>query len=109
MVCAISDTRSSIGEYLSRYNVFQVADVAGIRYNLDYGLPGTRPGGETPEWELFDCQEDPLEIMNQYGNPDYAEIVTEMTALLDKKMLEIGDIPEHNSLRSSLAQLQIEN
>lgn len=72
------------------------------RYNLDYGLPGTRPGGEPPEWELFDCQEDPLEIMNQYENPAYSSIVKDMTALLDKKMLEIGDVPEHGSLRHSL-------
>lgn len=44
--------------------------------------------------------------MNQYNNPDYAEIVKDMIILLDKKMLEIGDIPEHDSLHTSLALLQ---
>ncbi len=67
-------------------------------YNLDYGLPGTHPGGETPEWELFDCREDPLELMNRYKNPDYADVVKDMTALLNDKMLQIGDIPEHGPI-----------
>lgn len=64
-------------------------------YNQDFGLPGTRPGGEPPEWELFDCEEDPLELLNQYGNPKYTHVVKEMTALLEAKMAEIGDIWEH--------------
>lgn len=64
-------------------------------YNLDYGLAGTRPGGEPPEWELFDCERDPLELLNQYANPAYAGVVREMTALLEAKMAEIGDIWEH--------------
>ena len=76
-----------------------------LRYNLDYGLPGTRPGGEPPEWEMFDCQEDPLELMNQYANPDYAAVVKDMTLLLDQKMLQIGDIPEHGSLRHSTSRV----
>ena len=33
--------------------------------------------------------------MNQYNNPEYAEVIKEMTVLLDEKMLQIGDIPEH--------------
>lgn len=37
--------------------------------------------------------------MNQYSDPKYADIVKEMTALLDAKMLEIGDVPEHGSLK----------
>ena len=37
--------------------------------------------------------------MNQYENPAYCDIVKDMTALLDKKMLEIGDVPEHGSLQ----------
>lgn len=37
--------------------------------------------------------------MNQYDNPAYSKVVEEMTALLDEKMLEIGDVPEHGHLR----------
>lgn len=64
-------------------------------YNQDYGLPGTRPGGEPPEWELFDCECDPLELMNVYRDPAYAQVVREMTQALDAKMREIGDDPAH--------------
>ncbi|KAJ5466771.1 Alkaline phosphatase-likealpha/beta/alpha [Penicillium sp. IBT 31633x] len=34
-------------------------------YNDDLLVEGARPGGEEcREWELFDCQEDPLELFN---------------------------------------------
>ena len=104
MASETSGIRSSIGECLIIFRVLETHAklVLPKRYNLDYGLPGTRPGGEPPEWELFDCQEDPLELMNQYENPAYSHIVKDMTALLDRKMLEIGDVPEHGSLRNSL-------
>ena len=64
-------------------------------YNEGFDLPGTNHGGEDKEWELFDCQEDPLEICNLYHNPDYQDIVAMMTTALTKKMHEIGDIPMH--------------
>ncbi len=64
-------------------------------YNEGYGLPGTNHGGEDREWELFDCEEDPLELFNVYTDASYQGVVADMTALLDKKMAEIGDEPEH--------------
>ncbi len=64
-------------------------------YNEGYGLPGTNHGGEDKEWELFDCQEDPLELFNVYSDVAYKDVVTEMTVLLNKKMAEIGDDPAH--------------
>ncbi|KAI1504322.1 alkaline-phosphatase-like protein [Biscogniauxia marginata] len=64
-------------------------------YAEDFGLPGTRPGGEEKEWELFDCLEDPLELFNVYHDPKYADVVKTMTRLLEDKMLEIGDEPVH--------------
>jgi arylsulfatase A-like enzyme len=64
-------------------------------YNQGFGLPGTKPGGEEPEWELFDCDADPLELVNLYHDERYAEVIRMMTAELDRKMLEIGDEPEH--------------
>jgi len=65
-------------------------------YNEGFDLPGTQPGGEEKEWELFDCEEDPLELFNCYNNPEYKDIVRDMTIILNKKMLEIGDIPQHD-------------
>ena len=60
-------------------------------YNQGLGLPGTQTGGQAPEWELFDCEKDPLELFNCYPDPAYQPQVARMTALLEAKMLEIGD------------------
>ncbi|MCP4383307.1 MAG: sulfatase [Hyphomicrobiales bacterium] len=64
-------------------------------YNEGYDLPGTNHGGEDREWELFDCEKDPLELFNVYSNPDYQNVVLQMTQALEAKMAEIGDDPEH--------------
>lgn len=64
-------------------------------YNENYDLPGTQPGGETKEWELFDCEKDPLELFNCYNDAKYAGVVHTMTIELERKMQEIGDEPEH--------------
>ncbi|KAJ5336366.1 uncharacterized protein N7506_004388 [Penicillium brevicompactum] len=64
-------------------------------YNEDFGIEGTRPGGEEKEWELFDCEEDPLELFNCYHEEKYGDVVKRMTRLLEDKMEEIGDEPVH--------------
>lgn len=64
-------------------------------YNEDFGIPGTRPGGQEKEWELFDCDQDPLELFNCYADPRYADVVKLMMRLLEEKMEEIGDEPVH--------------
>ena len=64
-------------------------------YNEGYELPGTNHGGEDREWELFDCEKDPLELFNCYAQPEYQAIVRTMKVELEKKMMEIGDEPEH--------------
>ena len=48
-----------------------------------------------PEREFFDCVEDPLELINCYGDSRYSDEVSRMRALLDAKMSEIGDVPRH--------------
>ena len=58
-------------------------------------MPGTNHGGEDREWELFDCEKDPLELFNCYSQPEYQEVVKKMKIELQKKMMEIGDEPEH--------------
>lgn len=64
-------------------------------YNEGYDLPGTSAGGQPREWELFDCEKDPLELFNVFGEPQYTEVAKRMIAQLDDKMREIGDEPEH--------------
>ncbi|KAJ9233277.1 hypothetical protein DTO169E5_7088 [Paecilomyces variotii] len=70
-------------------------------YNEALEVPGAHPGAEDQkEWELFDCQEDPLELFNVYHEPRYQDIVKEMTVLLEQKMAEIGDDPVHPRIKS---------
>ncbi|KAH8898984.1 alkaline phosphatase-like protein [Thozetella sp. PMI_491] len=68
-------------------------------YNEDLGVEGARPPDDfrDKEWELFDCDEDPLELFNVYHNPRYQDVVRDMTALLEEKMAEIGDEPVHKA------------
>lgn len=66
-------------------------------YNEGYDLPGTNEGGQDREWELFDCEKDPLELFNVYADPAYSAVVADMTGKLNRKMAEIGDVPEHDT------------
>lgn len=36
------------------------------------------------EWELYDLKNDPAEMMNQYGNPEYADVVQELKGKLSE-------------------------
>ncbi|RDW91885.1 putative sulfatase [Coleophoma crateriformis] len=84
----IHDARAHYGIRNQRYKLI-------YWYNKGFGLPGTQLGGEEPEWELFDCEKDPLELVNIYHEDEYKDVVALMTKELDLKMLEIGDEPEH--------------
>lgn len=66
-------------------------------YNDGMGLPGTGPADSEKEWELFDCQEDPLELFNLWGSEgkEVAGVRERMVRLLEGKMEEIGDEPAH--------------
>jgi arylsulfatase A-like enzyme len=74
-------------------------------YNDPLGQLGANAGTEPPEWELFDCDEDPFELHNRADSPAHAGIFAQMLAKLDAKMAEIGDIPEHDGA-AVLASLQ---
>ena len=64
-------------------------------YKEDFGEKGAQPGGGEPEWELFDLNKDPQEMRNVYHDPEYADVVSDMTRRLDAEMARIGDIPCH--------------
>ncbi|GAA5843772.1 hypothetical protein JCM11251_006803 [Rhodosporidiobolus azoricus] len=74
-------------------------------YNEGFGLPGTGAGGQEREWELFDCESDPLELFNVWHSQEYAEVREEMVVWLNDKMAEIGDEPVHQ-LGVSATQLE---
>ena len=71
-------------------------------YNQGYDLEGTRKGGEEQEWELFDVQEDPLELINVWSDPKHMEAREKMLRRLEKKMEEIGDLPAHTPFLSAV-------
>jgi len=58
------------------------------RYKLIYYYRDD-PGPQ--EWELFDLQNDPLEMRSVYGDPDYADVVTELKEELLRLRSEVGD------------------
>lgn len=66
-------------------------------YNKDLGQAGARPNGAPPEWELFDCEQDPMELTNVANDPAYAQVFADMLVKLDTKQAQIGDAPEHDS------------
>ena len=85
------------------HNAFAHYGIRDDRWKLIYwyadplGQPGAHPGDEPPEWELFDCASDPHELHNLAHDPAHDAEFARMLALLDAKMAEIGDLPEHDS------------
>ncbi len=43
------------------------------------------------EWELFDLEQDPMEMCSVYDDPDYAEVVAELKDELARLRSEVGD------------------
>ncbi|HAS84267.1 MAG TPA: sulfatase [Verrucomicrobia bacterium] len=74
-------------------------------YNEPMNLPGaTAATFAEKDWELFDLQEDPLELNNCFHDQDKKDVVIHMLRLLDEKQTQIGDVPAHDS-RTVLAML----
>lgn len=75
-------------------------------YGMDYtnihkekivqGKDGNRFWGNTPAaWELYDLEKDPMEMVNQYSNLEYATIASNLKQRLLSLRKEIGDTDEH--------------
>ncbi|BGP32613.1 hypothetical protein JCM10296v2_004394 [Rhodotorula toruloides] len=95
------------------HNAYAHYGIRNHRYKLIYwyaesfDLPGTGKGGQEREWELFDCEKDPLELFNCWSDPSYGEMRGEMVRLLNDKMETIGDVPVHKvgGLAAELAEI----
>ncbi|MET7542364.1 sulfatase/phosphatase domain-containing protein [Streptomyces sp. NPDC005507] len=61
------------------------------------GQVGASPQTCAPQWELFDLERDPDELHNRYDDPEYAQIVEDLTARLTALQLHYLDTPEHVS------------
>ncbi len=65
-----------------------------VRYpGTGAGVPGASPEMRTPEWELFDLEEDPFELKSVYEDSAYAGVVHELTAELGRLQAEFLDDP----------------
>lgn len=69
------------------------------RYKLIYfyaderGLAGAGSMAYTPEWELYDLVADPHELRNCYHDPEYADVVADLTRRLHELQASLGDAP----------------
>lgn len=69
------------------------------RYKLIYfysdgmGLPGSSPFTYAPEWELYDMQTDPDELINVYHHAEYRETRERLKVQLWELQAELGDAP----------------
>lgn len=59
------------------------------------GQVGAKEENREPEWELFDLERDPDELCNRYDDPEYADVVKELTTRLTDLQVAYGDTPEH--------------
>ncbi len=70
------------------HNVYAHYGIRTRRYKLIYYYEQA-PGPQ--EWELFDLEEDPRELMNVYHEPAYAETVKELRTELAALRRQLGD------------------
>jgi len=62
-------------------------------YNDGFGLPFTGFWVYPPEWELYDLDSDPSELVNVYDDPAYAQIRDELTVAMWREQSRLGDAP----------------
>ena len=79
------------------HNVYAHYGLRTHRYKLIYyyadalDQPGSGTESCPPEWELFDLEKDPHELMNVYADPAYAGKVPELKRELHRLQAEVGD------------------
>ena len=58
-------------------------------YGKDYRVKGLK---DTPiAWEFYDLEKDPYEMKNEYGNPEYKEIIVSMKEKLKEARVELNE------------------
>lgn len=83
--------------HLSHHHVPAHYGIRTHRYKLIYyygealGTSGSVNQSTEPEWELFDLEKDPNEMCSVYDDPEYADVVKELTAELYRHKEEAMD------------------
>lgn len=62
-------------------------------YSAGLGLPGTGFYDYPPEWELYDLDRDPWEVVNVYDDPAYREIRERLKVEMAREQERLGDRP----------------
>ncbi len=94
--------------HLAHHHVYAHYGVRTLQHKLIYyyadalGQPGAIDDSREPEWELFDLDADPYELMNVYHDPAYAAVKAELTAELHRLQAKVGDVPyDHPSAQGN--------
>ncbi len=69
-----------------------------------YGCTYDGANQTPPAWELYDLAKDPRETTNQYENPDYAEVVTDLKKRLADLRQEVGDTGKDHPKAETVVQ-----
>ena len=81
----------------AHHNVYAHYGIRTLDYKLIYyyndalGQEGSIDETYEPEWELFDLRRDPNELNNVYADPEYADVVKELTDELHRLQAEVKD------------------
>lgn len=78
---------------LAHYGIRTEAHKLIYFYSDGMGLPGSSPFRFAPEWELYDLEADPDELVNVYHDPAYAEVREQLKVRLWELQAELGDQP----------------
>ena len=65
-------------------------------YNDGLGLPGSSGHTYPPEWELYDMETDPAELVNVYHDPAYRALREELKVVMWNLQPDLEDVP-HDS------------
>jgi arylsulfatase A-like enzyme len=57
------------------------------------------------QWELYDLENDPIEMKNLYDHPDYQELVAELKDELMQLQMQLGDDPDDTGERPNIGDL----
>jgi arylsulfatase A-like enzyme len=107
--------RSMYYRYWMHLPHFRVAAHFGVRterYKLIYyygqalNAPGAVDEPTPPEWELFDLEKDPKEMMNLYGKSGYENITLELKKELIRLRNELGDDQDGITINTTSASIK---